>query len=148
MTNRGKSGFTLMELMVVIAIVAIMGAIVTPNLIGWLTHSRFRSAVSDLAINLKMARSTAIKRNRTCEVRFNTPDSDKYRIACLGRTVSLETYRAGAHFLGAPPALLTFTSRGLPSTNIGSEIVVSNHDNTAKYKVQVSPSGAIYTDKL
>ncbi len=143
-----KSGFTLIELLVVVAVVAIMAVMVTPNIIKWVIHSRFRTAVTDLSINLKLAKSTAIKTNSNCEVTFNASGSDRYAISCLGRSVNFDQYNAGARYSSDPPSSLTFTSRGLPASNIGTAIYISNESNQSKYKVQVSPSGAIYTDKL
>ncbi len=145
--KRRDRGFTLFELTVVVAIIAIMSVLATPNIMRWLVHSRFRSAVTDISINLKLAKSAAIKNNADCEVSF-IPEVGRYRVACLGRTVSLDKYNAGARFASEPPEKITFTSRGLPKSNVGSEIYVTNESGESNYKVQVSPSGAIFTDKL
>ncbi|MDQ1330708.1 MAG: Type secretion system protein, partial [Thermodesulfobacteriota bacterium] len=45
---RNTSGFSMLELMIVIGIIAILSAIVTPNIIGWYRAQGLRSAVVEL----------------------------------------------------------------------------------------------------
>ena len=68
-----SAGFTLVELMIFIAIVAILSAVAIPNIIGWLSNYRLRSAVNDLLSNMQLAKVTAIKTNSNCTVTFNQP---------------------------------------------------------------------------
>ena len=56
-------GFTLPELMTVLAIMAILGAMAAPAYGGWVAAMRGRSAGTDLYTALNRARSEAIKRN-------------------------------------------------------------------------------------
>ena len=55
------SGFTLMELMITIAILAIVSAITIPNFIGWLPQYRLNAAAREMVSTIQMARLKAIK---------------------------------------------------------------------------------------
>ena len=68
---RKHSGFTIVELLVAIALIAIIAAIAVPNFIGWLPNYRLRSAARDLYSNFQKAKLTAVKRNKNCAVRFD-----------------------------------------------------------------------------
>jgi type IV fimbrial biogenesis protein FimT len=57
-------GFTLIELMVVVALAAIIGSIAAPSFRELTINSRTRAAASALHESLWLARSEAIKRNR------------------------------------------------------------------------------------
>ena len=70
-TMRNNSGFTAVELLVVIALIAILAAIAVPNFIGWLPNYRLRAATHDLYSNFQKAKLTAVKRNTNTAVRFD-----------------------------------------------------------------------------
>lgn len=58
--NSFNGGFTLIEMLVVLAIIAAMLAIVPPLLGNSIDHSRVKSAARELAAGLKLARNEAI----------------------------------------------------------------------------------------
>lgn len=60
---RRQLGFTLPELMTVLAVMAILGAIAAPAYGNWVAAMRARSTGTDLHTALTLARSEAIKRN-------------------------------------------------------------------------------------
>lgn len=68
---RNKSGFTIMELLTVVAIVSVLTAIAIPNYIGWLPGHRLRSAVDDLNLAYQLARLQAIRENVSASIIFH-----------------------------------------------------------------------------
>ena len=62
------AGFTLVELVTVLTIVAILAAIAMPNLAVMMAGQRMRATGTDLVSSLLLARSEAIKRNADVEI--------------------------------------------------------------------------------
>jgi type IV fimbrial biogenesis protein FimT len=63
-----ESGLTLIELLIVLAIIGIISTTVTPYFKGIVVHVRSYSALHSLRTSLILARSEAIKRNSTVRV--------------------------------------------------------------------------------
>jgi prepilin-type N-terminal cleavage/methylation domain-containing protein len=58
-----QRGFTMVEIITVIAIAAILGTVAIPGLTGWIRNSQVRSATFEMRAVLVRARSEAITRN-------------------------------------------------------------------------------------
>ena len=74
-----ESGFTAMELMVVIAIIGIMAAIAIPGFSTWLPNYRLKTAARDLYSNMQKTKVGAIKSNSDWAIVFD-PANKRYRI--------------------------------------------------------------------
>jgi type IV fimbrial biogenesis protein FimT len=66
-----KRGVTLIELVVVMAIIAIGAAFVAPNIGAWIPNYRLRSATRDVTSAMRMAQMKAISNNTQYHVSFN-----------------------------------------------------------------------------
>ena len=74
-----QKGFSLVELMVVVAIIAIIGAISAPSIVTGLPKYRVKSAARDLTSKIRHARSVAVKGHRDVTIIFDTAN-DRYSI--------------------------------------------------------------------
>ena len=72
---RNNSGFTLIELAVIIAIVGVLAGIAVPSFVGWLPKYRLNSSADDIQAMVQNARLRAVKENAHVAVLFD-PDND------------------------------------------------------------------------
>ena len=69
---RDNKGFSAMELLTVIGIIAILAAIAVPSLIGWRNNSQLSRATQDLYSNFQRTKSQAARLNAFCTITFDT----------------------------------------------------------------------------
>ena len=77
--EKGKSGFSLIELIVVMAIAGILVMIAVPDFMGWTPRASLKTAARDIVSNLQLARIEAIRGRTTWAVQFDTAAA-RYRI--------------------------------------------------------------------
>jgi len=107
------SGFTLMELMVTIAIIAIMSSIAIPNMIGWLPDYRLRSAARDIVSCMQQAKLRAVEKNANAVIIFKFQNNQSRYIAWVDNGMGTVTI-AGV--------VVNAAGNGLPDTNAGEVI--------------------------
>ncbi|MDI6776854.1 MAG: GspH/FimT family pseudopilin [Syntrophales bacterium] len=81
--ERGK-GFTLIELMIVIAIMGIMAAIAVPSYQTFMAQRRLNGAARQVMSDLMNARMMAVTQNRNVQVTFPTSAAASYTIDATG----------------------------------------------------------------
>jgi prepilin-type N-terminal cleavage/methylation domain-containing protein len=69
--EQNSCGFTILELVVAIAIAAIMAGFAVPSIANWQHKSRLRGAAVNLVGDLEMAKIRAIRENSSVAVLFN-----------------------------------------------------------------------------
>lgn len=63
-------GFTLMELMITIAIIGVMSTIALPSVMSWRENTQLQRAARDVYSDFQKAKSDAVKRNTWCSLDF------------------------------------------------------------------------------
>jgi type IV fimbrial biogenesis protein FimT len=69
--SSGPGGFTLLELLLVVSVLAILMLIAVPSMRSMLTRNYLKAAAQSIAEDLQWTRSEAIKRNRMLRVTFD-----------------------------------------------------------------------------
>jgi Tfp pilus assembly protein FimT len=141
----GAGGFSLIEALVVISILALTAAVTIPNLVAWRSGMQFRAAVNELRNDLESARARAVKENARVTVAFDPP-AGQYRLSYQDpeaqNTILLksQTLPAGVRIASVPPSGSTsFSSRGTAPI---SKIVLANHQGKTK-SISISFIGRI-----
>jgi prepilin-type N-terminal cleavage/methylation domain-containing protein len=161
-------GFTIIEVMIILSIIAIVASIATPN-IKHLVHSyKLRMASTDLISYMNMAKIRATKQNDTWTINFApfgfsgyevfyTDENGKHVVAkvnfntCNSKSNYTKCYNNDINF-NSPSLSETcdttefqFNPNGL--TNIGC-MLISNKEHTGYYRVGLlAASGIIRTQK-
>ena len=139
---RKNSGFTITELMVTIAVVAILASLAIPNFIDWLPNYRLRSGAEEIQSTLQFARITAIKRNATATVAFDIAN-ETYRASVGGQAIRGGRMPAGIDINSAfGGTSVQFDSRGVASA-AGTAVVRNNLGRSRTIRVYITGNSRI-----
>lgn len=145
--NRGSvrrvfcAGFTLVEVMVVIGIVAIATAVALPDLTQWVSNNHIQSAASDFQQNLQWARAYALKSDQGVNVDVA---SQVYRgQSVCSWTISL--YATPTVAIAGAPAMAPATAGAPPQFATTFPGVSCALPATALMPVTMLPDGTIAT---
>lgn len=140
-----KSGFTLLELVVSIAILSILAGIAVPNYISYLPKARLKGAANTVLVDLMAARMKAIKLKSLTKMFFL--DDHQYKICAVADSSATVDDCVGEVFLRDIAAEFTgvtlsanfvplFNPRGTAS-NLG-KVTVTNPSGTKYLTVSIT----------
>jgi prepilin-type N-terminal cleavage/methylation domain-containing protein len=147
-----SKGFTLIELMVIIGIVAILSVVAIPNFRSWLPKTQTGSAAREILTTIQLAKMAAIKDSANVVVHF-TPATGECLVfvddGADGGTADDRVRNGGERLVRrymAPPGVtlslpsfgsdLEFSNRGLPTA--GGDVSVASSGRTKTIRVLLS----------
>jgi type II secretion system protein H len=140
-----KYGFTLVELMIVLAIMGILSAIAAPNFMHYMAERRLNGAARMVMSDLMNARMLAVTLNRNVQVTFPTSASASYTYDAAGAAATRNVQTGfGYHDVTVSgnnnP---TFTPTGRLSDFTAGTITLTSAALTQPKTVTVSSAGRV-----
>jgi len=120
------AGFTLIELMVAIAVLAILLFVALPNFAVWMQNTQIRTAGEAVLNGMQLARAEAIRRNTAVELRMDVSSGWTARVS--GTPEVIQSRLAGE---GSAAALVTITPVGATKITFnGFGSIAANNDGS------------------
>lgn len=153
--NNNECGFTMVELLVAIAIFGILTAIAIPNIITFKKNAQLSAATRELFSGFQQAKMNAIKRNENCTISFNTSDynyvvyldDDGDFALDSDEKIIASQNKADSGNINVTPdwSTIVFTSQGLPEKQDGSavsgDVELKTADSSRTIKVEMNILG-------
>ena len=149
-----ERGFTITELMIVVAIMGGLTAVATPSISRWLTSIRMESATREVASTLQLARVKAITQNTSIRINFDTAANvyqmqqrNSANLAIWNNVDKAKKLPAGIRFVSVTGNPVTFQS-GRGSTLPGSNSTITLQNTQGKSNaVVVAQTGRVLIRK-
>lgn len=141
--QRPTAGFTIIELILAVAVLSVMGALAAPSFSGMIATSRVKGAATSLHVAMLKARSEAVKRNASVRVvRNGTNWGQGWRVLDAANNV-LADQAAPANVTITPttPATITYLRSGRLSGGAAPNFTLSTPKANKKGCVSVELSG-------
>jgi len=136
-------GFTLLELLIAIAIIAVIGAIILPVYQSARPSLRLNTVARDLVADLRLAQQEAVTQQILHGIAFDA-SANKYQIINLGNSTVVKTVHIPTPLVLATTTGLTAATVSYNATGAVAEsgtVVIGN--GTATSTIEIKPSGYV-----
>lgn len=158
------NGFTMMEVMIVVALIGILALTAIPTFSVWIPDYRLKGAVQDIYSNLQLTKMEAIRTKSNQSLTFFSPNATSYT-KTDGTSIDLTSYGSGITFgygdagtgvygeskvadsvsYETPDNVAQFNSRGMGNNtgNSGNGFVYLTNSKGTAYAVGSLTSGVV-----
>ena len=143
--GRSARGFTLVEMMTVVSILAVMLGIIAPSFSSFLASQQAKALTYDLTSDLMLARNEALKRNVSVSItRAGSGWELGWTVATVATAEQLSQRNAAAQSvsISGAPASVTFDPNGRVSAPLGS-VRITIGGGTNYRCLELDPSGRV-----
>lgn len=143
----GHQGFTLTEILIVLVVIGILASLGAPAFNDLIKSQKIKSMATDINASLALARSEAVKRNRSVTMTPITAGAwqDGWRIADPDNAGNyIEVHDAFKGLTASGPDSLIYRSSGRIQGNVAPEFDISAAGTSAHRCVSVDLSGRPY----
>lgn len=142
-----QGGFTLIELMIVVAIVGVTSALAVPSYIDWNARYQLRQAATEIQNQLSVARISAMSRNSVVNVSL-VLSGGKVQISAgdaSGASVIPATQMMGTvNGLNPASTAVAFSPLGIRSGGgAGNQQIGISNNRGLSYSVRITPRGKV-----
>ncbi len=140
-----KKGFTLLELMVAVAILGILVGIAIPNYLTWNARYEFKDTARNLSSNLTLAKLSAMERNTAITLTLqNNGGVTEY--VTTNTIIPTEPFPSDVSVNGGLPVSITFNAFGQRTTGgAGNQVINldSLEQQNTRYVLTITTSGKV-----
>ena len=136
---RCQRGFTLIEVMIAVAIVGILAMVAVPNYLQWNARYQLKQGTTELAGSLNLARMAAMNRNLAVTVTLALV-SGRVNVDFGGALAPIILPQTIVAFTGGPT--VRFTRQGLSGAAANVPLTLVSQQGTV-YSLVVAPSGKV-----
>jgi prepilin-type N-terminal cleavage/methylation domain-containing protein len=154
--NKYEAGFTLLEIVIVVAIISVGATLAIPSYSDWNSRYQLRDAITTIQSNLMLARMAAMNRNRVVNVNFNVvagqvtvnvQDASGSGVlpaaTMMGHVTTIDVANSAGNFV--TPGAISFNPRGLRQGGQAAQpqVVRVTNDRGLVYSAAVTPGGKV-----
>jgi Tfp pilus assembly protein FimT len=148
--TKGHRGFSILEAVIVIGLIAIVAAIFLPAFYKIYQNYRSQTAVEQITMNIRFARFAAVKKRRFYRLTFNADPTNTYAVLMdENRDGTFEPYKnadtsvaSGLKILTGGITSITFNARGA-ATLVGGNTIRVQSPNDDIYQINVLANGSV-----